>query len=123
MTTVRYVTAAAVIAFGDVTLAQADTMEESFGNTVLVTNDRGESTKFWMKADGTYTMAGPNGEAGTGKWTIRGDKVCSIPDVAAGAPPAAESCSDYQPNHKVGDKWTQSDPNGHVSTVEIVKGM
>ena len=117
----------ALIAAGFATAALADTMAETYGNTVLSTNDKGETSKFWFKADGTYKAQGPKGEAGTGKWAIKNGKYCSTPDAMANAPagtPAPkESCLEYQASHKVGDKWTQKDADGKPLTVEIKAGM
>jgi hypothetical protein len=107
--------------------ALADTMDETFGNTVVITNAKGEVSKSWPKADGTFASEGPNGEKGSGTWALKDGKTCSTPnlpaDAAPGTPPPTESCAEYQPNHKVGDKWTQPDADGNSVTVEIVKGM
>jgi hypothetical protein len=107
--------------------AMADTMDETYGNTVVITNAKGEVSKSWPKADGTFTSEGPNGEKGSGTWVIKDGKTCSTPnlpsDAPAGTPAPVESCAEYQANHKAGDKWTQNDAEGNPVTVEIVKGM
>ena len=117
----------AVAAIGFAGVAFADTMAETFGNTLLVTNDKGEVTKLWFKADGTYTAETAKGEKGSGKWVIKDGKYCNTPDLPATAPkdtPAPkEACTEYQGDHKVGDKWTQKGTDGTMVTVEIKKGM
>lgn len=117
----------ALVAFGFAGAALADTMAETYGNTVLSTNDKNETTKIWFKADGTYSFETAKGEKGTGKWAIKAGKYCSTPDLPATAPkdtPAPkEACIDYQDKHKAGDKWTQKDADGKTITVEIKKGM
>ena len=40
----------ALVASGFATAALADTMAETYGNTVLATNDKGETSKLWFKA-------------------------------------------------------------------------
>ena len=117
----------ALVAAGFATAAFADTMAETYGNTVLATNDKGETTKLWFKADGTFAGEGAKGEKFTGKWAIKDGKYCSIADLPpnppANTPAPKESCGDYQGNHKVGDKWTQNDSMGKPVTVEIKAGM
>ena len=117
----------ALMAMGFATATLADTMATTYGNTVLATNDKGETTKLWFKADGTYSGESSKGEKFTGKWAIKGGKYCSTPDLPANAPantPAPkEACGDYQDNHKVGDKWTQNDSMGKPVAIEIKAGM
>jgi hypothetical protein len=118
---------AAVAALAFAGTALADTMAETYGNTVQSTNDKGETTKLWFKNDGTYTVETAKGEKGSGKWAIKDGKYCGTPNLPANAPkdtPAPkEACTEYQANHKVGDKWTQKDSDGKDITVEIKKGM
>jgi hypothetical protein len=117
----------ALVAAAFATSALADTMAETYGNTVLATNDKGETTKLWFKADGTYAGESAKGEKFTGKWAIKNGKYCSTGDLPANAPAGTaapkEMCGDYQANHKVGEKWTQNDSEGKPVTVEIKAGM
>lgn len=117
----------ALVAAGFASTALADTMAETVGNTVIATNDKGEATKVWFKADGTYTGESAKGEKFSGKWAIKGGKYCSIADLPANAPAdtpkPTETCQDYQGNHKVGDKWSQNDSAGKPITIEIKAGM
>jgi hypothetical protein len=117
----------ALVGLGFATAALADTMAETYGNTVLATNDKGETSKLWFKADGTYSGESSKGEKFTGKWAIKDGKYCSTGDLPANAPantPAPkEVCSEYQGNHKAGEKWTQKDNDGKPVTVEIKAGM
>ena len=117
----------ALVAMGFATAALADTMSETYGNTVLATNDKGETSKIWFKADGTYSGVSAKGDKFTGKFAIKGGKYCGTADLPAAAPagtPAPkEMCQDYQGTHKVGDKWTQNDSMGKPITIEIKAGM
>src|SRR5882672_10478357 len=101
----------ALMVAGFATSAFADTMAETVGNTVLATNDKGETTKIWFKADGSYTGESAKGEKFTGHWAIKNGKYCGLSDLPANAPAntpkPTEQCQDYQGSHKVGDKWTQ----------------
>lgn len=118
--------ALAAVGIAGAAMAADDTMAATYGNTVLVTNAKGEVLKLWFKADGTYTAETAKGEKGSGKWVIKGDKYCSTPtlpaNAPAGTPAPTETCSAYVGGHKVGDKWTQKDNAGADITVEIKAG-
>ena len=115
------------LGLGTAALAAADPVASAYGNTVVVTNDKGETSKIWFKADGTYSGVSAKGEKFTGKFAIKGGKYCGTADLPAAAPagtPAPkEMCQDYQGTHKVGDKWTQNDSMGKPITIEIKAGM
>jgi hypothetical protein len=126
----RKIALGAVIALGlaGAAIAAADPMEGAYGNTVIVTNAKGEKTKLWIAKDGTFKGENAKGEKFTGKWTLKDNntKYCSTADLPANAPkdtPAPkEACSEFKGPHKAGDKWTQKDADGADVTVEIVAG-
>jgi hypothetical protein len=126
----RKIALGAVIALGltGAAIAAADPMEGAYGNTVIVTNAKGEKTKLWIAKDGTFKGESAKGEKFTGKWTLKDNnsKYCSTADLPANAPketPAPkEACSEFKGPHKAGDKWTQKDADGADVTVEIVAG-
>jgi hypothetical protein len=126
----RKIALGAVIALGlaGAAIAAADPMEGAYGNTVIVTNAKGEKTKLWIAKDGTFKGESAKGEKFTGKWALKDNntKYCSTADLPANAPkdtPAPkEACSEFKGPHKAGDKWTQKDADGADVTVEIVAG-
>lgn len=109
-------------------IAADDPMAGTYGNTVVVTNAKGEATKLWFAKDGTYKVETAKGQKGTGKWALKDNnsKYCSTADLPAGAPagtPAPkEMCSEFKGAHKAGDKWSQKDADGADITVEIKAG-
>ncbi|MBP6011782.1 MAG: hypothetical protein KBA31_06100 [Alphaproteobacteria bacterium] len=115
--------------FAGAALAADDPMAGAYGNTVLVTNAKGETSKLWINKDGTLKGENAKGEKFTGKWALKdGNKqYCSTPDLPANAPketPAPkEACSEFKGPHKAGDKWEQMDANNEKVTVEIKAGM
>ena len=117
----------ALVAAGFASTALADTMAETYGNTVIATNDKGETSKLWFKADGTYTGTSAKGEKFSGKFAIKNGQYCSTADMPANAPagtPAPkEVCQAYEANHKVGETWTQNDSTGKPVKIEIKAGM
>ena len=58
--------ASAVLALGlaGAAVAAADPMAGVYGNTVIVTNAKGEVTKVWINKDGTYKVQSSTGQAG-----------------------------------------------------------
>ena len=111
------------------TLAADDPMAGAYGNTVLVTNAKGETSKLWINKDGTFKGESAKGEKFSGKWALKDNntKYCSTADLPANAPkdtPAPkEACSEFKGPHKAGDKWQQKDANGEDVTVEVKAGM
>ena len=106
-------------------IAADDPMAGAYGNTVVVTNEKGETSKIWINKDGTYKVEA-NGKTGTGKWVLKdaNKKYCSTPDASADAkaPAPKETCTDFAGAHKAGDKWQQKDADGKTVTVEIKAG-
>jgi hypothetical protein len=108
-------------------MAADDPMAGAYGNTVVVTNAKGETSKIWINQDGTY-KAEANGKSGTGKWALKdgNKKYCATPDLPADAPAGTaapkEACSEFKGPHKVGDTWKQKDADGKAITVEIKAG-
>ena len=123
--------ACAVVAlgFGTAALAADDPVASAYGNTVLATNDKGETTKTWYKADHTFTGVDSKGQKFQGTWTLaeNNTKFCATAVLPAGAPPPKEpikqQCTEFLGAHKVGDKWTQKGFDGKPITVEIKAGM
>lgn len=120
----------ALVAVGLTGAAMAsDPMEGAYGNTVLVTNAKGETSKLWIAKDGSFKGENAKGEKFTGKWALKDNntKYCATADLPPNAPketPAPkEACSEFKGAHKAGDKWQQKDANGEDVTVEIKAGM
>lgn len=109
--------------------AAGDAMEGAYGNTVTVTNAKGETSKLWISKDGTFKGETAKGDKFTGKWALKDNntKYCATADLPANAPkdtPAPkEACSEFKGPHKAGDKWDQMDANNEKVTVAINAGM
>jgi hypothetical protein len=116
--------ALAVAAFA--TPAWAGTMENTFANTVTVTDSTGATSSWHFNADGTYTVkvAGPDGAPveGAGKWVSKDGKICVTPTAAEGAPAEPESCSTYVDGKNVGDTWDITNDAGETFKVSITAG-
>ncbi len=97
--------------------AAADTIENLFGNTLLVTYPSGTVERFFIDADGTFTMEmyGERIDQPI-RWTRDGDQFCV---VLEGRDP---DCSDFPADKTIGDTWEVARPDGQIALYEIVAG-
>jgi hypothetical protein len=106
--------------------AYAGTMDNTYGNTVLVTNAKGEVTTLLFEADGSYTAKGKDEKGAdvtiSGKWEIKDGKYCATPNPVEGQPAPVQNCSEYVDGKTVGDKWDQKGIENEAITVEIKAG-
>lgn len=111
---------AAVLAFG-VTLAGgaafADTIQNGYGNTFVVTRGDGAQVRYHFNEDGTFTGAAPGGSTMAGTYTATDGQLCLIPPSGA-----APQCTAIVADKNVGDTWTQTGVDGTEITVTLEAG-
>ena len=95
--------------------AHADTLENLFGNTLVVTYPSGNQERFYYDADGGFRMQMQAGEI-EAHWTRDGESVCIAME---GVPP---QCAPMPEGKAAGDAWEQPSPNGGVVRYEILEG-
>lgn len=97
--------------------AFADTMQNSYANTIVVTSAAGgEQTLFHFNADGTFTGVAPGGSQMAGTFTIQGDQLCLQ------YPNGNQGCTAIATDKDVGDVWTQRGIDGSDISVELRAG-
>jgi hypothetical protein len=96
----------------------ADLMASRYENTVTLTDATGV-TKIYYNKDGTLTTILPNGTKGTGKWVVKGDKLCVTLDAG---PSAGQETSTPLVERKVGDTWDVTLADGTKVKVALVAG-
>jgi hypothetical protein len=96
--------------------AFAETMDEMFGNTVVVTQPNGDVDRYYFEADGTFVERSHNGHDYSGHWVRRDGEVCLTAPGHDG-----EDCTDIPTDKKVGDSWMLQDAGGSI-TIAIVHG-
>ena len=111
----RKIILAGVAAIGFAGAALAATPEAFFGNTVVTTLD-GASTKWFFSKDGAYTIAGPDGAAGNGVWTLISGELCVTPQGGE------KLCVAMPADKGVGDTWQSTNSAGQTFTTSIVAG-
>lgn len=97
--------------------AFADTMENTYANTIVVTYPSGAETRYFFNQDGTFTGVAPGGSTMAGRWTVSGDQLCLIPP--GGQQP---TCTTIETGKGVGDTWQQSGADGAAITVTLQAG-
>src|SRR5688500_14549899 len=107
------------LAFGVVLSAGAafaDTIQNGFGNTFVVTSASGAESRYYFNEDGTFTGLAPGGSQMAGRWTVEGDQLCLIP------PSGQQACTQVVADKNVGDTWTQLGTDGAEITVSLQAG-
>jgi opacity protein-like surface antigen len=97
--------------------AFADTMQNSYANTIVVSPAAGGAeTLFHFNADGTFTGVAPGGSQMAGTFTIQGDQLCM------NYPNGNQGCTTIQADKNVGDTWQQTGIDGSAINVELRAG-
>jgi hypothetical protein len=51
-------------------------LQKAFQSTIVSTYPDGRTAELWMNPDGTYTSMGRRHDRHSGRWALKGDKVC-----------------------------------------------
>jgi len=51
-------------------------LQKAFTSTIVSTYPDGRTAELWMNPSGTYTSMGRRHDRHSGRWTLKGDKVC-----------------------------------------------
>lgn len=104
---------AAMLAAGPVF---ADTMDNAYTNTIVVTYANGASSRYHFNADNTFALHTPDGQHVAGTYEVTGDQICLTP--AGGQ----RACAPLAAGKNVGDTWTQTATDGSQITVTLEAG-
>ncbi|MEZ5970598.1 MAG: hypothetical protein R3C31_02155 [Hyphomonadaceae bacterium] len=97
--------------------AVAGTMDNTFGNTIVVTYPNGAQAFYYFNNDGTFTATVPGGSQVAGDYTVDGDQLCMVTPSAE-----APQCTSVEADKNVGDTWTQTGTDGSQISVELRAG-
>ena len=112
-------TVLAVAAAGSCLAAEAPTVDQAFGNTIVSTYPDGRIAKLWLKADGSYDAQGRRGGASSGRWSVKGDKLC----MKQGRPIAIPFSFCTPIVHVgAGGSWSAQAVTGEQIRVTVIKG-
>lgn len=96
--------------------ALADTVQNSFGNTITVTYANGTVVRYLFNADNTFSVIAPDGTTTQGAYAIADGQICLTPQGGDRA------CTNYVGDKNVGDTWTQTATDGTEVTVALIAG-
>ena len=96
--------------------AFADTVQNAYGNTIVVTEANGVVVRYHFNADGSFELIGPDNQPVHGSYAVANGQICLTP---AGGQAA---CTQYVGDKNVGDTWTQPASDGSQITVTLQAG-
>lgn len=100
-----------------VTAANADQFAGFYGNTLHIKNADGRMSTVLVNADGTWSQQMADGKSARGTYAWKDDTHFCITVVEPAPKPgeqAVQECHEITGNHKPGDTWTMTDPNGNA---------
>jgi len=98
-------------------VAQTDTMQTAYRNTVIVTEPSGSVLRYHFNADHTFDVVTPDGHTVPGTYQIDGGQICLTYQGRDGA-----ECTEHVTGKNVGDTWTQRGSDGSQITVNLQAG-
>jgi hypothetical protein len=104
--------------------ANADPFGVAYGNTVTQTGPDGSKTIIYVNADKTWEQH-RDGKVmkGTYSWQDATHACFTMTDPAPADPSKATNCNEIKGDHKVGDTWTETMPDGKTQiTMAITAG-
>ena len=93
----------------------------AFGNTIRALYPDGGAQRLWLKADGSWEAVGKRGKASSGRWAVKGDKVCLKQARPIALP--VSYCTDFPRDGEVGAVWTSRAVTGEPIRLTLVKGF
>ena len=95
-------------------------MEPVFGNTIVTTFPHGKSSKTWIDRDGTFESLRVTGKRISGKWQVKGDRVCLRQSKPIYIP---ISHCERKFAGGVGSTWNSKSPVGEALRNKLVAGQ
>ena len=92
----------------------------AFGNTIVSTYPDGRMGHLWLKADGTYGYEGRRKTPSSGRWAIKGERLC----LKQARPRAIffTYCTALQ-SGGLGTTWPGKAPTGEAIQLKLVAGI
>lgn len=99
--------------------ADARALEAAFLNTIVSTYPDGRTARLWLNRDGSYRAEGRRGTPSSGRWKIRGGKIC----LSQRKPfPGPFSYCTAVRSGGVGTSWTGKAVTGEQIRIRVVAG-
>ena len=92
-------------------------VQKAFRNTIVSTYPDNRKAELWLDPSGTYTAMGRRGDRSSGRWSIKGGKLCLKQDHPP-IPPIFKYCTAIPSR----DHWSAKAVTGEMVQVRLVKG-
>ena len=94
-------------------------LEPAFSNTIVSTYPDGRTAKLWLNRDGTYRAQGRRGKPSSGRWTLKGQRICLKQTKPMAGP--FSYCTDVK-RGGVGTSWPGKAVTGERIQIKVVSG-
>ena len=94
-------------------------LEPAFSNTIVSTYPDGRKAKLWLNRDGTYRAQGRRGRPSSGRWTLKGERICLKQTRPV---PGPFSFCTYVKRGGVGTTWPGKAVTGERIQIRVVAG-
>jgi hypothetical protein len=119
----RIILAAAAGIFITSAAQAADPFAAAYGNTVTQTLPDGSKMITYVNPDKTWEQRmGGKVYKGTYSWKDDTHACFTLTDPAPTDPSKATNCNEIKGDHKLGDTWTDTAPDGRAITMAITPG-
>ncbi|HEY0300255.1 MAG TPA: hypothetical protein VGC36_02915 [Rhizomicrobium sp.] len=119
----RIILAAAAAALLSTGAQAADLFAAAYGNTVTQTFPDGTKIVIFVNPDATWQQTiGDKTAKGTYAWKDAANVCFTVTDPAPADPAKATICNEIKGDHKVGETWTETTPDGKAITMTITAG-
>ena len=99
--------------------AVAADLRPAFANTIVSTYPDGRKAKLWLSSDGSYRAQGRRGKPSSGKWSLKGEKLCLKQQKPMAGP--FSYCTPIK-RGDVGTNWIGKAVTGERIRIELVAG-
>ena len=94
-------------------------LEPAFSNTIVSTYPDGRTAKLWLNKDGTYRAQGRRGKPSSGRWTLKGERICL--KQSRPVPGPFSYCTGVK-RGGVGTSWSGKAVTGEPIKIRLVAG-
>ena len=94
-------------------------LQPAFSNTIVSTYPDGRKAKLWLNKDGSYRAQGRRGKSSSGKWSLKGQKICLKQSRPVSGP--FSYCTEVK-RGGIGTSWTGKAVTGERIRIQLVAG-
>jgi hypothetical protein len=104
---------------GSGAMATSSSIAKAFGNTIVSTYPDGRKAELWLQPGGSYTAEGRRHDRSSGRWSLKGGKVCLRQSRPIAVP--FSYCTPI-PAGGMNASWSAKAVTGEAIRVSVVRG-